>query len=902
MADVTKIKLPDNSTVNIKDYRIPGVDTTPTSGSDNLVTSGGVYKDINDAAEVTSAALNDLNDRLAAVETFTDAIEVDDYPQENSEKLVTSGGVYDAIVETEFATATALNTLNDRLTEIAEDYNSTQYATSSALNDLNNRISDIEDTEFLTSSDLSSITNELSNTYVPISSYEVDEEVFTRSLNDLNSRLNNVYNKSQVDTLIQNVDVGEVVSQINIGQTEYTPTDGVVSLPKEVFVIDITYDSVNDSYSTTSTTTEIEAAITANKDIIFNIDYGDEYSCIYDVNAIYVDEATENNETVYTRVLEASIGQITSSNPASYNIVSTKLQYTIGESSITISENASPSLATVSDLSAKQDVLTSGTNIKTINNTSLLGSGNITITGDGVIGNLITDNTTAQTPSASESFTGDINLHKIAKTGTYSDLIDAPVVGNAKIFYGTCSTAAATTTKVVTCPSFTAEDLVKGAIIFVTFTTTNSGAVASLKLDVNSTGAKTMQKLRNAAEANLSAVGELVANVTYIFVYDGSKWVLITSDYNTNTTYNSMPASTANAGTNTTAYLITAAVLKGAILTQMKNNQANWNVTDTTAADYIENKPIDIIKFDDTFYTAWIGESLLELTEGTYAKIAADLTAGVVPTLVLYSAADSCFVEFLFLEDDRANDNVKFGTLINSSGVVKTITINNDDSVTCSSFTIQSSGNNGGNNSGSGSGSGSGGGITTETDPVFTASAAYGITSSDITNWNSKTSNTGTLTGVSFNGVDATVTSGVAAITATIPSAPGTLDTTATTAQSTNASETLSGSITLHKVAKTGTYSDLIGIPTIPTKVSDLTNDSGFTTNAGTITGITMNGASKGTSGVIDLGTVITSHQDITGKQDALVSGTNIKTINNESILGSGNITTSGATVTFRVW
>ena len=34
----------------------------------------------------------------------------------------------------------------------------------------------------------------------------------------------------------------------------------------------------------------------------------------------------------------------------------------------------------------------------------------------------------------------------------------------------------------------------------------------------------------------------------------------------------------------------------------------------------------------------------------------------------------------------------------------------------------------------------------------------------------------------------------------------------------------------------------------------------------GTITGITMNGVSKGTSGVVDLGTVITSHQDISGK------------------------------------
>lgn len=37
----------------------------------------------------------------------------------------------------------------------------------------------------------------------------------------------------------------------------------------------------------------------------------------------------------------------------------------------------------------------------------------------------------------------------------------------------------------------------------------------------------------------------------------------------------------------------------------------------------------------------------------------------------------------------------------------------------------------------------------------------------------------------------------------------------------------------------------------------------GFTKNAGTITGIKMNGVSKGTSGVVDLGTVLTSHQDI---------------------------------------
>lgn len=41
----------------------------------------------------------------------------------------------------------------------------------------------------------------------------------------------------------------------------------------------------------------------------------------------------------------------------------------------------------------------------------------------------------------------------------------------------------------------------------------------------------------------------------------------------------------------------------------------------------------------------------------------------------------------------------------------------------------------------------------TESDPIFKASAAYGITSTDISNWNSKTSNIGTITGIKMNGV-----------------------------------------------------------------------------------------------------------------------------------------------------
>ena len=50
MADISKIKLPNNSVVNIKDARITGVDTTPTSGSTNVVESGGIKEAIMESA------------------------------------------------------------------------------------------------------------------------------------------------------------------------------------------------------------------------------------------------------------------------------------------------------------------------------------------------------------------------------------------------------------------------------------------------------------------------------------------------------------------------------------------------------------------------------------------------------------------------------------------------------------------------------------------------------------------------------------------------------------------------------------------------------------------------------------------------------------------------------------
>lgn len=70
-------------------------------------------------------------------------------------------------------------------------------------------------------------------------------------------------------------------------------------------------------------------------------------------------------------------------------------------------------------------------------------------------------------------------------------------------------------------------------------------------------------------------------------------------------------------------------------------------------------------------------------------------------------------------------------------------------------------------------------------------------------------------------------------------------------------------------VATSGSYNDLLNKPTIPSPVTETTiSDWGFTKNTGTVTSVAvkMNGANKGTvtdSGTIDLGTVLTSWDDV---------------------------------------
>lgn len=89
----------------------------------------------------------------------------------------------------------------------------------------------------------------------------------------------------------------------------------------------------------------------------------------------------------------------------------------------------------------------------------------------------------------------------------------------------------------------------------------------------------------------------------------------------------------------------------------------------------------------------------------------------------------------------------------------------------------------------------------------------------------------------------------------------------------------------LATVATSGSYNDLSNKPTIPAAVTESTVSGwGFTKNKGTVTSVAvkMNGAEKGkvtSSGTIDLGTVITAHQDISGlmpKSAFSLSGTTL--------------------------
>ena len=117
----------------------------------------------------------------------------------------------------------------------------------------------------------------------------------------------------------------------------------------------------------------------------------------------------------------------------------------------------------------------------------------------------------------------------------------------------------------------------------------------------------------------------------------------------------------------------------------------------------------------------------------------------------------------------------------------------------------------------------------TETDPVFTASAAHGITSTDITNWNSK--QTALVSGTNIKTINNESLLGSGNIN--ITSGGGSATDVQINGSSIVSNDVANLSVEGNYNASTNKIATMSEIPTVPTTISSFTNDSGY------ITGIT---------------------------------------------------------------
>ena len=108
----------------------------------------------------------------------------------------------------------------------------------------------------------------------------------------------------------------------------------------------------------------------------------------------------------------------------------------------------------------------------------------------------------------------------------------------------------------------------------------------------------------------------------------------------------------------------------------------------------------------------------------------------------------------------------------------------------------------------------------------------------------------------------------------------------------------------LARVATSGSFNDLLDKPTIPTKTSELTNDSGFLTeqtlktiNGESIVGtgnITIEGFSGDYNDLTNKPSIPTKTSELDNDSGFLTEHQPLKTINGESIVGEGNLEISG--------
>lgn len=157
----------------------------------------------------------------------------------------------------------------------------------------------------------------------------------------------------------------------------------------------------------------------------------------------------------------------------------------------------------------------------------------------------------------------DISSIKLPDNSSYN-------VKAKKIFYAECSTARNNAAKVVTCNDFILET---GAVIAVRFTQTGTSNPTSgnITLTINSTGAKNIVPKDSNSIYKYSAGGYFCNNQTLIFVYNGTYFVHINRDVNTDTKVTSV-------GNHYTPAKSTTKSASGGTLTDITNSTSGTQV------------------------------------------------------------------------------------------------------------------------------------------------------------------------------------------------------------------------------------------------------------------------------------------------------------------------------------
>ena len=425
MADVTKIKLPDNSTVNIKDYRIPGVDTVPTSGSNNLITSGGVYQELEDGDWVTTEEYTQIEGVLK-----------DTYTKEEVDEII------DALPASNITTYDIQN-WNDKVSNIQADWTATTgdavilhkptlatVATSGSYNDLTNKPtipteSTVAGWGFIkqTSGGVNSVkvgstTYNPSNGVVSLPAYPT-----TLPASDVSA-----WAKASTKPTYTATEVGALPSTTTI-PTATTAIDDNKYIPNGT-TVDTKIAGLGISNSNLLSGNNVFVRTNANNPLFGLKEGSNLWYCQAASNKFYFGPTS----TKALSLDQNGNGNFTGSLTANSIIKSggTSSQFLKADGSVDSNTYALassvPAAQVQSDWNATSGmgvILNKPTIPAAVTESTVSGWG---FTKNAAPGTLNTTATAAQTTSSSEALSGSITLHKVAKTGTYSDLIGTPTI------------------------------------------------------------------------------------------------------------------------------------------------------------------------------------------------------------------------------------------------------------------------------------------------------------------------------------------------------------------------------------------------------------------------------------------------------------------------------------------